>query len=141
MTRPLPARLTDLKRFTFAWPLVSFAILTGHVRADFDLLAAKHAGRGFAGAVAAIYPDDVAALRAAATRLDWAEDWTKAVLGHGLPLVVAATARAPLALSTIRRRGGAGRGARQPALHLLDPPLPAQPFAQPDPAALRGPGR
>jgi integrase len=101
MTRPLPARLTDLKRFTFAWPLVSFAILTGHIRADFDLLAAKHAGRGFAGAVAAIYPDDVAALRAAATRLDWAEDWTKAVLGHGLPLVVAATARAPLALSAI----------------------------------------
>jgi hypothetical protein len=100
MGRPLQARLADLQRWPLAWPLVGFAILTGRVRAEFDLLAAKHAGRGFAGAVAAIYPDDVNALREAAARLGWAEKWTAAVLGHSLPLVVAATARAPLTLTT-----------------------------------------
>ena len=99
MARALPARLTDLARSPLAWPLVGFAILTGRVRADFDLLAAKHAGRAFAGAVVAIYPDDVAALRAAAARLDWAQRWTATVLGHSLPLVVAATGRPPLVLT------------------------------------------
>jgi integrase len=99
MARPLPVRLTDLDRVPLAWPLVGYAILTGRVRAEFDLLAAKHAGRGLAAAVAAIYPDDVAVLRAAAARLDWAQRWTCDVLGHSLPLVVAATGRGPLALT------------------------------------------
>jgi integrase len=99
MARPLPARLNDLKRSRFAWSLVAFAVVTGRVRADFDLLAAKHAGRGFVAAIAAVYPDDVAALRAAATRLDWAEKWTRTVLGQGLGLVVAATVRPPLRLT------------------------------------------
>jgi len=96
--RPLPVRLADLDRSPLAWPLVGFAMLTGRLPGDFDLLAGKHAGRGFAAAVAAIYPQDVAALRAAATRLDWAQPWTGAILGHSLPLVVAATGRAPNAL-------------------------------------------
>ena len=47
MGRPLPVRLADLDRLPRAWPLIGFAVLTGRVRADFDLLAAKHAGRGF----------------------------------------------------------------------------------------------
>lgn len=76
MSRPLPARLADLGRIPLSWLLIGFAVLTGRVHTDFDLLAAKHAGRGFAAAVAAIYPDDVARLRAAATRLSWAEKWT-----------------------------------------------------------------
>ena len=99
MGRPLPVRLADLDRLPRAWPLIGFAVLTGRVRADFDLLAAKHAGRGFAAAVAAIYPDDVAALRAAAGRLGWAEPWTATVLGHSLPLVVASCGRAPNTLN------------------------------------------
>ncbi len=99
MSRPLTVRLADLDRAPGAWPLVGFAMLTGRLHGDFDLLAAKHAGRSFAAAVAAIYPHDVAALRAAANRLDWAQPWTATVLGHSLPLVVAATGRAPAALS------------------------------------------
>jgi integrase len=99
MSRPVPVRLTDLDRFPFSWPLIGFAMVTGRVRADFDLLSAKHAGRSLAAAVAALYPGDVAGLRAAAARLDWAESWTAAVLGHSLPLVVAATGRGPLTLA------------------------------------------
>lgn len=98
MSRPLPARLTDLDRFPSAWPLIGFAVVTGRVRTDFDLLAAKHAGRSLAAAVAANYPDDVAELRSAAIRLGWAGPWTADVLGHSLPLVVAATGRGPLTL-------------------------------------------
>jgi len=99
MGRPLPVRLTDLERAPLAWPLVGFAMLSGRLPGDLDLLAAKHAGRGFAPAVAALYPRDVAVLREAAIRLDWAERWTATVLGHSLPLVVAATGRAPSSLS------------------------------------------
>jgi len=99
MPRPLQLRLADLRRVTLAWPLVGFAVLSGRLRADFDLLAAKHAGRSFAPAVEAIYPGDVADLRAAAARLRWAAPWTKAVLGHSLPLAVAATGHAPPALT------------------------------------------
>ena len=99
MGRPLPVRLTDLERAPLAWPLVGFAMLSGRLPGDLDLLAAKHAGRGFAPAVAALYPRDVAVLREAAIRLDWAERWTATVLGHSLPLLVAATGRAPSSLS------------------------------------------
>jgi hypothetical protein len=99
MDRPLPVRLTDLARSPLAWPLVGFAMLTGRLPGDFDLLAAKHAGRSFAAAVTVIYPQDVAALRAAATRLEWADKWTQAVLGHSLPLVIASTGLAPKELT------------------------------------------
>ncbi len=99
MDRPLAVRLADLKQPALAWPLVSFALLSGRLRADFSLLAAKNAGRAFAPAVEALYPDDLAELRAAAGRLHWAGPWAKAVLGHGLPLVVAAAGRAPSALT------------------------------------------
>ncbi|MBK8468408.1 MAG: hypothetical protein IPL45_01050 [Actinomycetales bacterium] len=51
MRQPLPIRLADLKRCPLGWPLVGFVLLTGRARADFDLLAAKHAGRSFAPAV------------------------------------------------------------------------------------------
>jgi hypothetical protein len=99
MRRPLPIRLADLQRCPLAWPLLSFAVLTGRTRADFDLLAAKHAGRSFAPAAAAIYPQEWAELHAAADRLGWAEPWTTAVLGNGLPLVIAVTGGSPSLLS------------------------------------------
>lgn len=98
MSRPLAVRLTDLRR-SQAWPLIAFAVLSGRLAADFDLLAAQHAGRSFAPALEAIYPGDLAALRAAAARLDWTGPWTAAVLRRGLPLAVAATGHAPSALT------------------------------------------
>jgi len=60
MDRPLPVRLSDFARSPLAWPLVGFAMLTGRLPGDFELLAAKHAGRSFAAAVTVIYPQDVA---------------------------------------------------------------------------------
>ncbi|MGZ8801816.1 MAG: tyrosine-type recombinase/integrase [Mycobacterium sp.] len=99
MRRPLPIRLADLKRCPLAWPLVGFVLLTGQARADFDLLAAKHAGRSFAPTAAAIYPRELAELHAAADRLGWAPSWTAGVLGGGLPLVIAATGTCPSLLS------------------------------------------
>ena len=99
MRRPLPIRLADLKRCPLAWPLVGFMLLTGRARADFDLLAAKHAGRSFAPATAAIYPCELAELHAAAARLGWAPGWTAAVLGGGLPLAIAVTGDSPSLLT------------------------------------------
>jgi len=99
MERPLTSRLVDLGRIQRSWPLVAFAALTGRVHADMDLLAAKNAGRSFATAVAVIYPDEVRSLRAAAGRLEWAEPWTKAVLGEALPLATAFTGRSPATFS------------------------------------------
>ena len=99
MTRALPARLADLERCPLAWPLVGFAVLAGRTRADFDLIAAKHAGRSFARAAAAIYPQELTALREAAARLGWSEARTAAVLRQGLPLAIAASGCSPLKLT------------------------------------------
>jgi integrase len=99
MTRTLPVRLADLERYPLAWPLVGFAVLSGRTRADFDLLAAKHSGRSFARAAAAIYPQELAVLCEAAGRLGWAEPWTTTVLRQGLPLAIAASGCSPVRLT------------------------------------------
>ncbi len=99
MDRPLAARLADLAQVPLAWPLITFAALSGRLRADFDLLAVKHAGRSFAPAAMALFPAGIAALRAAAARLSWAEPWTATVLRQALPLAVAVTGHAPSALT------------------------------------------
>ncbi|HLZ37624.1 MAG TPA: hypothetical protein VKP64_07650, partial [Mycobacteriales bacterium] len=110
MARPLPVRLADLDWAPLAWSLITFAAFIGKVRVDFDLLVAKHVGRSFGPAIVALFPDEVAALREAASRLQWAESWTAAVLGNSLPLVVATTGRSPRALTSLSDRlctGGA----------------------------------
>src|SRR5512144_2786647 len=101
MARPLPVRLADLDWAPLAWSLITFAAFIGKVRVDFDLLVAKHVGRSFGPAIVALFPDEVAALREAASRLQWAESWTAAVLGNSLPLVVATTGRSPRALTSL----------------------------------------
>lgn len=99
MRKPLQARLVDLDRLEGSWPLVGFALLTGRVSADIDFLAAKHAGHTFAKAVAAIYPEDLAELRQAARRLEWAQPWERSVLSEALPLAVAFAGKPPRRLS------------------------------------------
>jgi len=47
LARPLPARLRDLDRVK-AWPLLTFAVLTGQLNVDLDLLLVKDLG-GFGG--------------------------------------------------------------------------------------------
>lgn len=99
MRKPLEARLVDLGRLEGSWPLVGFTLLTGRVPADIDFLAAKHAGHTFARAVAAIYPEDLAELRQAARRLQWAQPWERSVLSEALPLAVAFMGKPPRGLS------------------------------------------
>src|SRR5829696_8341935 len=74
MTRPLPSRLTDLDRVK-AWPLLTFAILTGRLRVDLDLLLVKDLG-GFGHAAERLNPDDYTAAWQIAARLGWSPRWT-----------------------------------------------------------------
>ena len=91
MQRPVPQRLTDLKR-TAAWPLVGWAILTGQTSADLDLLLVKDFGS--LGAIAqTLHPDDVADANAAAVRLGWSESWGRTIVREALVLAIAATGR------------------------------------------------
>jgi integrase len=87
IARPLPARLTDLRRFR-AWPLITWAILVGRVRADLDLLLGKDLG-GFGGTAEHVFAADYAEARQAAARLGWSQPWTDAVLRECLAVVCA----------------------------------------------------
>jgi site-specific recombinase XerD len=89
MSRPLPARLRDLERVK-AWPLVTYAILTGGVRVDLDLLLVKDLG-GFGYATEWLHPDDYRTGREIAARLGWSRRWTYDVLHECLPLLLART--------------------------------------------------
>ncbi len=90
MARPTGARLTDLRRIK-AWPLLTFAILTGRLRVDLDLLLAKDLG-GFGHAAELLFGEDYLAARTIAAQLGWSPRWTLDVLHECLPLVLAITA-------------------------------------------------
>jgi hypothetical protein len=70
MTTPVDARLVELHRRKFAWPLVSFAVVSGRCRADIEFLFAKHFGHSPSRWVAALFPSDVDRLCDAAGRLE-----------------------------------------------------------------------
>ena len=61
MSRTTAARLSDLRRIK-AWPLLSFAILTGRLAVDLDLLLAKDLG-GFGHTTEALFAEDYAIAR------------------------------------------------------------------------------
>ncbi len=90
MATPVPARLRDLARVK-AWPMVTFAILTGQVRVDLDLLLVKDLG-GFGRTTEQLYADDYQAGREIAARLGWSQRWTLDVLHECLPLLLVRTA-------------------------------------------------
>jgi site-specific recombinase XerD len=91
MQRPVSARLAELRRIP-AWSLVGWAMLTGRVQADLDLLLLKDFGT--LGATAeALFADDFALARQGAQRLCWQPDWTRSVLREGFVLTLAATGR------------------------------------------------
>ena len=86
MARPLPARLTDLRRIR-AWPLLCYLALEGAIRLDIDLLLAKNQG-GFGLTAERYWPADFEQARGVATRLGWAPNWTRDVVRECLPLVL-----------------------------------------------------
>ena len=69
MARPTRSRLADLRRIK-AWPLLSWAGLSGLVRLDLDLLAAKDLG-GMSATVRQLWPEDFERLWETARRLGW----------------------------------------------------------------------
>jgi len=97
MARSLDGRRVDLARIR-AWPLVTYAILTGRVPVDLDLLVAKDLG-GFGRAAERLWPEDFTAARVTAARLGWAPNWTDAVLRECLALVIAFTGHPMRALT------------------------------------------
>ena len=100
MADGLDARLVELRRRRpGTWPFVGFAILTGACRADADLLFAKNFGHSMARWTVGLFPDDVAALSAAAGRLGVPNQTATAWLRSAVPMAVAFTGRAPSQLT------------------------------------------
>ena len=98
MARPVEARLVELGRHELAWPFVAFAIVTGAVRADADLLFAKNFGHSMFRWINVLFTDDIARLEDAATRLG-ATSPAIAVRG-AVQLAVAFMGRAPSTLTS-----------------------------------------
>jgi integrase len=91
MGRPVQSRMSDLRRSS-AWPLVGWAILTGRVSADLDLLLVKDFGT--LGTTAELLFDaDFADAHAAAGRLGWSPTWARSIVREALVLTIAATGR------------------------------------------------
>ena len=100
MAGGLDARLVELqRRRPGTWPFVGFAILTGACRADADFLFAKNFGHSMARWTVGLFPDDVAALSEAATRLGVPPLTATAWLRSAVPMAVAFTGRAPSQLT------------------------------------------
>jgi integrase len=91
MRRPVQARLTDLRRIK-AWPLVGWAVLSGHVTTDLELLLVKDFGT-LGTAAEQLFPGDFADAHAAAARLGWSPTWARSIVREALVLTIAATGR------------------------------------------------
>ena len=98
MTRPIAARRVDLRRVK-AWPLVTWAVLTGRVGADIDLLTGRNLGAMHRTAEA-LFPDEFSFVRDAATRLGWSKAWAELMISESLTLIVAFTGRLPRQLTS-----------------------------------------
>lgn len=97
MARPLEARLVELGRHELAWPFVAYAIVTGAVRADAELLFAKNFGHSMFRWINVMFPGDIARLEDAATRLGAASP--RVAVRGAVQLAVAFAGRAPSTLT------------------------------------------
>jgi integrase len=87
VTRPTRTRLADLRRAR-AWPLLSWAALSGLIRLDLDLLAAKDLG-GMSATVRQLWPEDFGHLWETARRLGWSYYWARSIIDQFVPAVIA----------------------------------------------------
>jgi integrase len=87
MARPTPARLVDLHRHK-AWPLLTWALTTGRISTDLELLLAKPSGVDLGVWWTRAHPDDVARVHQAAGVLGWSANWTRQVAAHTLPMLL-----------------------------------------------------
>ena len=97
MTRPAEVRLADLRRFK-AWPLLTFAVLSGRLRLDADLLVSRRLG-GFGRCAEEQFAGQFAALREAAARLTWGPRHIEAVIRQGVVTAIAFTGKLPAGLT------------------------------------------
>jgi integrase len=91
MARSTSARLADIGR-TGAWPFLTWAFVSGALKADLDLLGARANG-GHLSAWASCHPDDTAQALAVATELGWGRAWAHQVCVNALALVCMTTQR------------------------------------------------
>jgi integrase len=87
MTRPTRTRLADLQRIQ-AWPLLSWAGLSGRVHVDLDLLASKDLG-GMSATARQLWPEEFDRLWTTARRLEWGHYWGRSVIDQFVPTVIA----------------------------------------------------
>lgn len=97
MARPADARLADLRRFK-TWPLLTFAVLTGRLRLDADLLVSKRLG-GLGRCAEERFAGQFAALREAAARLSWGSQHTENIVRQGVITAIAFTGKPPAGLT------------------------------------------
>ena len=83
--RPASARLADSNR-SHAWPLISWAAVTGRLPIDVDLMLAKRQGDLYS-LWASEHPQDVARVMGCAATLGWSASWARQVSVAGLALV------------------------------------------------------
>ena len=135
MTRPTRTRLADLRRIK-AWPLLSWAGLSGLIRLDLDLLAAKDLG-GMSASVRQLWPEELERLWETARRLGWSYYWARSVIDQFVPAVIAwSQATIPgIDAEILRRlRRGPRRGHQRVGHHAQ---AVARTAVRPAPAAVR----
>lgn len=94
MRSPIERRLADLRRMPRAQSFVAFAIVSGAVTGDAELVLARRLG-GLREAVELLFAGQLATLRSAAGRLGLAQGRTDAVMSELVPLAVAIVGRPP----------------------------------------------
>ena len=93
MIRPVEVRLADLRRFK-AWPLLTFAVLSGRLRLDTSLLVSMRLG-GFGRCAEEQFPGQFSVMREAAARLSWSPRHAEAIIRQGVVTAIAFTGRPP----------------------------------------------
>ncbi|MHB1520920.1 MAG: tyrosine-type recombinase/integrase [Ferrimicrobium sp.] len=91
MLDPTRTRLADLDR-TKAWPMLSWAALSGRMEMDLELLAAKNIG-GMGVTLRQLWPQEYERLWEKARALGWSSAWTRAVIDEFVPVVVASSTK------------------------------------------------
>jgi hypothetical protein len=86
LRRPTPQRLADLHRAK-AWPFVSWCFVSGHLRADLELLLAKPGGVDLPAAWVAGHQRDVRRVAEVGQRFGWSQNWIRQVAVLALPTV------------------------------------------------------
>ena len=87
MDRPTRSRLADLQRIR-AWPLLSWAGLSGRVQLDLDLLCAKDLG-AMSATLRRLCPEEFSSLWEVARHLGWSYYWSRSVIDQFVPAVLA----------------------------------------------------